>query len=175
MQNLFRRVSIEMIAVLALAVASLSTQAMAQANTFLQIAGVPGESADAGHLNWIDVSSTSVGVVGPQQQIFHLVTTSVTVASPTLLLATASGQHFSNVVVAVRRGARSNPDYLRYILTDVVVVNYSVVGNDGTAPGEKFDLTYSALQIEYRQQRPDGTYGPPTITCWDFVLGTPCG
>src|SRR5712664_4636534 len=124
MQNLFRKVSIKMIAVLALAVATLPTQAMAQTSSFLQISGIPGESADSQHANWIDISSTSVGVVGPQQQIFHVVTSSVSVASPTLLIAAVSGQHFSNAVVGVRRGLRGNPDYLRYILTDVVVVNY---------------------------------------------------
>jgi len=175
MQNLFRKVSIKMIAILALAVASLSTQAMAQTGSFLQISGIPGESADTQHINWIDVSSTSAGLVGPQQQIVHFVTSSVSIASPPLLLAALSGQHLSNAVVAVRRGRTTNPDYLRYILTDVVVVNYSIGGADGMAPGEQFNLSYSTLQIEYRQLRPDGTYGPPSITCWDFVLGAPCG
>jgi type VI protein secretion system component Hcp len=59
-------------------------------------------------------------------------------------------------------------------MTDVVVVSDSVSGNSGTAPGEQFNLSYSSLQIEYRPLRPDGTYGPPIITCWDFVAGTSC-
>jgi len=87
MPKLFRKVCIKVIAVLALGIASLPTQASGQASSFLQITGIAGESGDAQHQNWIDIQSTSVGVLGSQQQIFHFVTSSVSVASPALLLA----------------------------------------------------------------------------------------
>ena len=175
MPKLFRKVCIKVIAVLALGIASLPTQASGQASSFLQITGIAGESADAQHQNWIDIQATSVGVVGPQQQVFHFATSSVSVASPALLLAAVSGQHLSNAVIGIRRGSGGSPDYLRYIMTDVVIVSDSIAANGASAPGEQINLSYSTLQIEYRQQRPDGTYGPPTVTCWDFVLGAPCG
>jgi type VI secretion system secreted protein Hcp len=174
MENLIRKVSIRMISVLALAVASLPTQATALVDSFLQISGITGESMDDRHANWIDIQSASLGLASAQQQTFRFVTRNVTLASPALVLAAASGQHSSNAVVAIRRAGVGQPDYLRYILTDVVVVSDSVGGSDGTAPGEQFTLSFTAIQTEYRQQRPDGSYGPPTITCWDFVLGAPC-
>lgn len=175
MQNLFRRVSIEMIAVLALAVVSLPTQATAQVSYFLQISGVPGESADTGHTGWIDVSMTSIAVVAPQQQPFHFTTGGPSIATPALFLAAASGQHFSTATLAIRRGPNQNPDYLKYIMTDVVVTSDAVGGSTGASPSEQFNLNYSTLQIEYRQQRPDGSYGPPIVNCWDFVASAPCG
>jgi len=175
MQKLFRKIFIKTMAVLALAVAALPTEASAQASSFLQITGIAGESGDAQHQNWIDIQSTSVGVLGSQQQIFHFVTSSVSVASPALLLAAVSGQHLSNAVIGIRRGSGASPDYLRYIMTDVVIVSDSIAANGASAPGEQINLSYSTLQIEYRQQRPDGTYGPPVVTCWDFLVGAPCG
>src|SRR5260370_28204702 len=106
MQKLFRKIFIKTMAVLALAVAALPTEASAQASSFLQITGIAGESGDAQHQNWIDIQSTSVGVLGSQQQIFHFVTSSVSVASPAV-----SGQHLSNAVIGIRRGSGASPDY----------------------------------------------------------------
>jgi type VI secretion system secreted protein Hcp len=170
--NMFRKAFLTSLAIGALAMATRPTSALAQ-NYFAQISGVSGESQDAQHLNWIDVLSLSGGVVPAQTPSMTFSARSST-ASPPLLLGAASGQHFATATLAVRRGAPNNPDYLKYVMTDVVLVNLGFSGSSGSNPIDQYQLTYSTLQIEYRVQRPDGTYGPPIITCWDFVGGVPC-
>ena len=145
-----------------------------QLSYFLQISGIDGESTDDRHANWIDLSSMSFSLASQRPSDFHF-TTGVSSATPALLLAAASGQSIPNAVVAVRRGVPNNPDFLTYTLADVVVTSQ---GNDGSSTGsrqgESFALSYSRLQISYRPQRPDGSYGPPVTSCWDFVAGAPC-
>jgi type VI secretion system secreted protein Hcp len=156
-----------------LALAAAPVPALAQQfSYFMQISGVSGESTDAQHANWIDITSMSGNVQQPQAPTFSFSTRQST-ASPPLLLAAASGQVFSTATLAVRRGTPGNPDYLKYTMTNVAVVSDGFSGGSGV-PLEQFQLNFSTLQIEYRQQRPDGSYAPPIITCWDFVAGAPC-
>jgi len=172
MNSLYRKAYIA-ITIGTLALATRPISALAQVDYFALISGVTGESVDSQHRNWIDVSSISGGLTAAQTPTLSFSARAST-ASPYLLLGAASGQPFSNATVAVRRGVTSNPDYLKYVMTNVVLVTDSFGGSSGSASVEQYQLTYSTLQIEYRMQRPDGTFGPPIITCWDFVAGAPC-
>jgi len=121
----------------------------------------------------LSMNTFPIGTVQPPTFDFAAYVSS---ASPALLRGAASGQQFATATVGVRRGQVGNPDYLKYTMTNVVVVSeqVSAAGGSSGVPLERVTLSYSTLQIEYRQQRPDGTYGPPIITCWDFVAGAPC-
>jgi type VI secretion system secreted protein Hcp len=171
-----QKACLRMVTVLTLLVIGWPAGSSAQVDYFLLISGIPGESTDAQHQDWIDILSTSVGVqsAAPQATFgdFSFVSRESS-ASPALLLAAASGQQFPSAVLGVRRGA-GNPDYLRYTLTNVTVTRDQISGASSSVPTEAFALSYSMIQIQYRPQRPDGTLGPPITTCWDLSAGAPC-
>jgi len=172
LNSLHRRASIA-IAIGTLSLVAKPIGALAQVDYFAQVSGVSGESVDSHHPGWIDVSSIIGGVTAAQTPTLSF-SAKASAASPYLLLGAASGQHFSTATVSVRRGLTSNPDYLKYVMTDVVLVSDGFAGSGGSAAVEQYQMSYSTLQIEYRAQRPDGSWGPPIITCWDFVNGVSC-
>jgi type VI secretion system secreted protein Hcp len=178
MKKTFKNESTTIPVIVTLILLSTPVRALAQqVDYFLLISGISGESVDAQHPNWIDISSTSVGIQGvPPQTSFgdFSFVSKVSSASPALLSGLASGQHFASAVLAVRRRTQS-ADYLKYTLTDALVTSdRSASGDASSIPTEAFSLTYSKIQIEYRPTRPDGSLGPPIVTCWDVSAGGPC-
>jgi type VI secretion system secreted protein Hcp len=72
-------------------------------------------------------------------------------ASPTLALSCASGQHFKQVTITLRKKGKP---YLRYTLSDVLVAAVQASGhsNDAT-PTETITFNSSSLQIAYLAQK----------------------
>src|ERR671910_3398902 len=99
---------------------------------FLKIDGVSGESLDAKHKGEIEVESWSWGEANPappggsgsgsgagkvQMQDFNF-TARVSKASPNLMLACASGQHFKSAVLTARKAGKSQQEFLTFSLSD---------------------------------------------------------
>ena len=149
---------------------------------FMRIDGIPGESVDAKHKGEIDVESWSWGEANPlpagghgggggagkvQMQDFHF-TTKVSKASPTLMLACASGQHFKNAVLTARKAGKGQQEFLTFSLSDVLVSAYQTGGAEGeVVPADSVSLNFSKIQVEYKQQNPDGSLGASIKAGWD--------
>ena len=141
---------------------------------FLRIAGVSGESLDAKHKGEIDVESWSWGEANPtppggtgsgagagkvQMQGFNF-TTRVSKASPSLMLACASGQHFKSAVLTARKAGKGQQEFLTFSLSDVLVSAYQTGGAEGeVAPGDSGLAQLLEDPGEYKQQNPDGSLG----------------
>ena len=103
---------------------------------FLHVSGVPGNSTDSTHKDWIECFSFQSGValqgtgtvggggIGGVRADFHDLTIvkEVDKASPKLYIATAKGDHFQDVTLEVTRSSGSYTGAVYQIrLTDVIV------------------------------------------------------
>lgn len=149
---------------------------------FLRIEGIPGESLDSKHKGEIEVESWSWGEANPvpsggggsggaagkvQMQDFNF-TANVSNASPNLMLACASGKHFKSAVLTARKAGKSQQEFLTFSLSDVLVSAYQIGGAGGeVVPGDSVSLNFAKIQVEYKQQNPDGSLGASMKAGWD--------
>ena len=152
--------------------------AMGAVQMFLDVAGIPGESTDKGHKDWIEVLSYSLGVANPtspggggsSRPSFSDVNFSKLVdsSSPSLFEAVASGQHIADAVLElVKSGGKASEPFLKYTFTDVLITSYQVSGG-GDIPVDSFSLSYGKIKMEFFPQKPDGSLGSPIVGEWDL-------
>ena len=152
------------------------------ADYFLRVDGIPGESADTKHKGEIEVLSWSWGETneapprgpgggvgaGKVEMSDLTVVTSFSKASPQLLLACASGKHFKSAVLAGRKAGKGQADYLTFSLSDVLVSSYQVAGSaDVNVPTDSVSLSFGKIQVEYKEQKADGSLGDAVKVGWD--------
>jgi type VI secretion system secreted protein Hcp len=144
---------------------------MAQVDYFLDIDSVDGESKDDAFTDCIDVQSWSwgesntgafgsgttggtAGKVSPQD--FHFVMP-MNKATAKLLLACATGKHFTNATLTCRKAGESPQVYMKLVLTDVVVSSYQTGGSASgdVVPTDQVSLNFAKLEYAYGAQ--DGT------------------
>ena len=147
---------------------------------FLKIEGVSGESLDAKHKGEIDVQAWSWGETNPvppsapgggagkvQMQDFNF-TARTSKASPNLMLACASGKHLKSAVLTARKAGKPQAEFLTFSLSDVLVSAYQTGGAEGeVVPMDSVSLNFSKIQVEYKQQNPDGSLGASIKAGWD--------
>ena len=154
---------------------------------FLKIDGIEGESTDVKHKNEIAILSYAWGEAQPApaggagggagkiaMQDFHF-SMHVNKASPKLFLACAKGQHFKEVVLAVRRTGASPAEFLKWRFTDVLISSYQTAGDSATGalPVDDASLKFSKIEVEYSPVKPDGTLGTPVKAGWDSKTNKP--
>lgn len=155
---------------------------MAAVDYFLKITGIEGESQDAKHHDEIDVVSWSWGesqtgtmAVGGgggsgkvQMQDFHFVMY-MNKATPKLFLACASGEHLATVVLTCRKAGKEQQEFLKYSFHDCLVSSYQTGGSEmgDIVPTEQISLNYSKMEMEYKEQKPDGSLGGVVKAGWD--------
>ena len=131
---------------------------------FLKIEGVPGESTDDKHSDWIEllsfshgVSQTSSGAASSgggrsaercDHQDFSVVKT-LDKASPKLNLFCCNGKHIPTVTVELCRAAEDKQKYMEYKMNDVIVTS---VRPGGSAEGGEAlpleEVTFNYGKIE---------------------------
>jgi type VI secretion system secreted protein Hcp len=155
---------------------------VAAVDYFLKVAGVQGESQDDKHRDEIDVLSWSWGETQSgttpagggggagkvQMQDFHF-TATTSRASPKLMLACASGQHLAEAQLTCRRAGKAQQEFLRVTLSEVLVSSFQTGGSAAgdVLPLDQVSLAFGKIEIEYREQRANGTLGPPIRAGWD--------
>ena len=155
---------------------------MAQVDYFLKLEGIDGESADHKHKASIDLESWSWGESQTgthsggggggagkvQMQDFHFVM-KINKASPKLMLACASGEHIKKATLTCRKAGKEQQEFLKVTMTDLLVSSYQT-GGSGHAdivPLDQISLNFAKIEIEYKEQKPDGTLGGATKAGWD--------
>lgn len=156
----------------------------AAAECFLKVDGIQGESQDAKHKDEIQVLSWSWGETltgtsaygggGAGRANFKdiIFTARISKASPKLFSTSASGQHIKSAVLTCRNPGKAQLEFLKITLTDVIVSSYlsgysGLVGG-ADLPSDQFSFNYSKVNMEYRQQKPDGTQGPAVSGGFDL-------
>ena len=153
---------------------------MAAFDYFLKLDGIPGESVDSKHKGEIDVLSWSWGESQPAPMSpgggggtgkvamtdLH-VSANLSKASPQLLLACAAGTHIKGAVLTGRKGGKAQGEFLTFSLSDVLVSAYQTGGATAEAPLDSISLSFSKIEMTYREQSAKGGLGPPIRVGWD--------
>ena len=150
---------------------------------FLKIDGIPGESTDKKHAGEIAIESfswgaqqTGTGSLGGgggagkvQIQDLH-VTARTSKAGPLMFLTCATGTHVKSAVLSARKAGSKQPgDFLTFSLSDVLVHAYQIAGSDTEPPRDSVSLTFGRIEIEYKEQKADGSFGGSTKVGWDVT------
>jgi len=141
---------------------------------FLKIAGVDGESQDVKHKGEIDILSFSwgeansasaahggsggAGVGKVSMQDFHF-TAKFSKASPKLFQSTASGKHFSEAVLTVRKAGEVPLDFLKWTMSNLLISSYqtSGAGEPDPLPTDQFSINFQKIRVDLLVQNPGGT------------------
>lgn len=158
----------------------IPTVSSAQADYFLKLDGIEGESTDGRHKGEIQIESFSWGVSqtgahgsggggGAGKASFQDIsfTTSVSKASPKLFLAAASGEHIKQAVLYGRKSGGSQNDYYKITLSDVMVSSYQSSGDQTDVPTDSFSLNFAKIEFEYVPTKADGSLDAPVKAGWD--------
>jgi len=154
---------------------------MAAVDFFLKIDGIDGESSDSKHKGEIDVDSWSWGEAqhgthsagggggaGKVKMEDFRFSMKVNKASPKLMLSCATGEHHKTAVLICRKAGKDQQEYLKITLSDVLVSSYQTGGHGGgVVPVEQVALNFSKIELEYKEQKPDGTLGGATKAGYD--------
>jgi type VI secretion system secreted protein Hcp len=155
---------------------------------FLKLDGIPGDSTDVAHKDWIDVQSWSWGVAnsgstaptggagGAGKATFQDLTVAAHLgsASPSLFVACATGKHVKEATLSgvTARATGKGFEFLTIRLRDVVVTGQQLGDSLGVAPGDQFSLTYARIDISYVPQSPSGGASPPVTAGYDLKAAT---
>jgi len=156
---------------------------MAQVDYFLKIDGIDGESTDSKHKNEIDVQSWGFGASQSgtmhsgggggagkvSVQDLHFVA-KISKATPKLFLSCANGEHIKKAVLVARKAGKEQQEYLKITMSDLLVSNFQMGGSssDGIVPVDQVSLNFAKIEIEYKEQKEDGSLGGIVKTGYDL-------
>jgi|SRR5579864_6396227 len=157
---------------------------MALFDAFLKIDGIEGESTDSKHKGEIQLLSFSwsehqtgtaphgggLGAGKVSMQDIHI-TKVIDKATPKLMEACASGEHIKKAVLVCRKAGKDQQEFLKITFSDVLVSSYQMTGGAGssnTLPVDQFSLSFSKIEKEYKEQKPDGTLGGQVRGGWNL-------
>jgi type VI secretion system secreted protein Hcp len=152
-------------------------------DAYLRIDGIKGESADAAHEGWIEVSSAHFGVVQPRsatastggghtaERCEHRtisLTKLVDLASPVLMQTCSMGRTIPKAKLEFLRadGEGQRVKYYEVELENVIISNMDQVLGDGNVLLDEIGLSYSRVKWKYTQQKIAGGAGGNTAGGW---------
>ena len=154
-------------------------------DAFLKLDGIPGESTDDKHKDWIELlsyswgasqmasaTSSSSGGASTERadfQDFNIVKL-LDKASPKLAVKCADGSHIKEVTIELCRAGGDKVKYMEYKMKECIVSSVSVGGaGGGEEPSESVTLNYGSIEWNYTQQkRADGSGGGQVAGGWDL-------
>ena len=157
--------------------------AVSTSDYFLKIEGVPGESTDSKHQQWIEILSYSHSITQPtssssggssrttgrsQHADFQIVK-SLDKASPKLPLLVCNGNLISQVKLELHTVGSSPVKYMEYVLHDVIVSSVAVDGiPEEGRPIEAVSLNYGKIEWTYTEFDSTGSSQGNVTTHWDL-------
>jgi type VI secretion system secreted protein Hcp len=154
---------------------------MAVVDYFLKLDGINGESTDSKHKGEIDILSwgwgatqsgtMSIGGGGGAGKVafsdMHFAM-KMNKASPKLALACSSGEHIKNAQLTCRKAGKEQQEYLVIKLAEVLVSSYQTAGGggDNPIPTDSFSFNFAKIEMEYKEQKSDGTLGGVVKSHW---------
>jgi type VI secretion system secreted protein Hcp len=157
-------------------------------DVFLKIDGIPGESSDDKHKDWIEILSFSHGITQPAsatrssaggasaERCDHAdftITKLLDKASPLLLQYCCTGKHIPAITVEMCRAGGDKMKYMDVKMEEIII---SSVTPSGTSKGEygfpieSVSFNYGRIKWTYTQQkRADGSGGGNVPGGWDLT------
>lgn len=160
-------------------------------DAFMKIEGIPGESTDERHKDWIEVlsynfsvtqrpsgSASTAGGASAERASFSdfSIVKTLDKSSPKLFEACATGRHIPTVVLELCRAGGDKLKYMEYKLSNVIISmnrpGGASQGNDGI-PIEEISFNYGKIELAYTQQsRADGSGGGQVAAGWNLQTNT---
>jgi len=155
---------------------------MAAVDYFLKIEDIPGESTDSKHKDEIDIESWTwnqtnsgshaygggggAGKVAMDDFKFVM---KINKASPKLFLNCATGAHIKSAILVCRKAGKTQQEYLKIKLTDLIVSSYKTGGSASSSvvPTDEFSINFTKIEISYAPQKPDGSLGSPIVNSYN--------
>jgi type VI secretion system secreted protein Hcp len=155
-------------------------------DAFLKIEGIPGESTDDAHKDWIEILSyeqsveqsvsrtaSSAGGATAERVNFEplTITKNVDSSSPKLFEAATTGRHIKEIILELHR-AGTNGGKVKYleIRLEQVIISYFKQGGGGAFPVEVVSFAPGRYKVTYiKQQRADGAPGGNVAAGWDLT------
>jgi len=148
---------------------------------FIKIGDLKGESVDDKHKGEIDVLAWSWGMsqsgnthvaagggagkVNVQDLSF---TKYLDKASPNLMQYCCNGKHFADALLTVRKAGENPLEYLKITLKDLIIAAVTTGGSGGEDRlTENVTLNFAKFNVEYQEQKPDGSGTPAGEMGWD--------
>lgn len=161
---------------------------MAQADFFLKIKGIDGESEDSKNAKEFEVKSWSWGVsnqgsmgvggggaVGKASfQDFHF-TIINNKASATLMGKVAKGDHIDEAVLTCRKSTGKDGGQVPYLIvtfSDIIVSSYQIGGSEGgSLPMEQVSFNFAKVKMETKVQDNKGIIKNGSDFTYDLKKG----
>ncbi|WON77455.1 Hcp family type VI secretion system effector [Serratia sp. UGAL515B_01] len=161
---------------------------------FLKIEGVEGESPDQNYAGWIQLqawqwseenagrwgfgSGGGSGKVEMKDFEFRMVSNK---ASPKLFLMCATGEHVPQAKLVCRKSGSGQQDFMIVTFSNCLVSAFKTVGNMPLGAGERIEgdtvlptdlisLNFARIEIEYKEQKNDGSMGAVIKSGYDLKL-----
>lgn len=157
---------------------------MSVVDYFLKVDGIPGESKDSKHKGEIQIESWSLnahtrggrGNYKTGKASFDDVRFDALIDAsfPKLMLACASGSPVAKAVLTSRKAGGGQQEFMTMTFTDVIVTSVLMASvsnrnsGQGQFPHMQFTLNFAKVQVEYKEQKPDGTVGGPVRATADL-------
>ncbi|OLE74363.1 MAG: fimbrial protein [Acidobacteria bacterium 13_1_20CM_2_57_8] len=157
-------------------------------DAFLKIDGIPGESTDDKHKDWIEILSFSHGVAQPVSRTSssaggagaercehqdYTIVKYLDKASPKLYEYCSTGQHIKEITLELCRAGGDKLKYMEVKMEEVIVSTASPGGNgkgNDNFPTETISFNYGRIKWTYTQQkRADGSGGGNVTGGWDLT------
>jgi type VI secretion system secreted protein Hcp len=157
-------------------------------DAFLKIDGIPGESTDDKHKDWIEILSYSHGITQPSsatassagggttERVNHAdfsLVKHLDKASPKLYELCCTGKHIPTVTVELCRAGGDKLKYMEVKMEQVIISAVSPGGASGSGdslPSEHVSFNYGKIKWTYTQQkRTDGSGGGNVTGGWDLT------
>jgi type VI secretion system secreted protein Hcp len=151
---------------------------------FLKLDNVPGESVDKANAGAIDILAWSWGMSNSGSVVIGggggagkvsaqdiSITKYVDKASPLLMLGCSKGSHYPTAVLTLRKAGATPVVFMRITMKEVLVTSLSTGGSGGEDRfTENITLNFAEVQVDYYQQKPDGTVVTTPVTYkWNFA------
>jgi type VI secretion system secreted protein Hcp len=90
-------------------------------------------------------------------------------ASPLLMKACATGEHFREAIITARKSGGGQREFLIIKMNDVTITSVAPSGTaDAAAAMESVSLQFAKVDLEYKAQNPDGSLQTGTRFAFDI-------
>ncbi len=155
-------------------------------DVYLQIDGIKGESQDAAHQGWIEVTSAQWGVVQPRsatastggghtaERCEHrtlALSKLADLSSPLLMQTCSMGKTIPKAKLEFMRadGDGQRVKYYEVELENVMIANVEQMIHDGSFLHDEIGLRFSKVKWKYTQQKIGGGASGNTSGGWDLA------
>lgn len=153
-------------------------------DAFLKIDGIPGESSDDKHKDWIEIQALDLSAIQPVSNVAStaggatagrvehqdlVISKLADKATPKLFEATNSGKHIKEITIELCRSGGDKQKYLSVKMEQVLISRF-VLSAAGDFPSEQIHFNYGKITLTYTQQkRADGIAAGSVTAGWDLT------